>query len=99
MQVKLYHRSYPAAGAPVFWSFKPDPASQHHSFTANGRTHKAVRRVVAVTVPTGSSFTMLQNELCWSDADVRVRSTALEVFDMATAGDRGFDVAVRAPGA
>lgn len=92
MQIKLYHRTYAATGAPVVLSFRPDPVSQHHSFTVDGRTHEAVSRVVTVTVPRGSTFSMRQTELIWRGAEARGRSTAQEVFDMATAGGHGFEI-------
>ncbi|VTT98626.1 unnamed protein product [Gemmataceae bacterium] len=93
MQITLYRRSYPIAGSPVAHSFAPDQASQRHTFTAEGKVYESSCREVQVTVPDGAKLDVLRNVLCWTGPSGAVRSTAQEVFDLATAGERGFRLA------
>jgi hypothetical protein len=92
MQLTLYRRSYAVAGAPVALSFLPDPSSQHHTFTANGQVYEARRREVLITVPDDAKVDALKNVLCWRCNTGLIRSTAQEVFALATTGDGGFQV-------
>ena len=93
MQITLYRRSYAAAGAPVSLSFAPDPEGQHHTYTAGGKVYEARRREVTVTVPDSAKLDPARNVLCWTGTGGLVRSTAREVFDLATAGERVFRLA------
>jgi hypothetical protein len=93
MQITLYRRSYPVAGAPVALSFAPDPADQRHTYTADGRVYEAERREVRVAVPDGAKLDLLKNVLCWSGDKGPVKSTASEVFALAEARASGFRLA------
>ncbi|MBX9625875.1 MAG: hypothetical protein K2X82_18895 [Gemmataceae bacterium] len=93
MQITLYHRSYPVADAPVAVSFAPDSAAQRHTFTVGKRVYEAVRREVRVVVPDDAKLDVMKNLLGWAGAQGPVKSTAREVYDLATAGASGFRMA------
>lgn len=90
MQITLYRRSYPVAGAPVHLSFVADHAGQVHTYTAGGVTHTPRRRSITVNVPAGSNIDRFRTVLCWRGASGLVRSTAKEVHDHAKADHWGF---------
>lgn len=90
MQITLYRRTYPVAGSPVAHTFVPDQAGQRHTFTVGGKVYESSSREILVTVPDGAKHDPLRNVLCWTGSGGAVRSTAQEVIDLATAGDRGF---------
>lgn len=98
MHITLYRRSYAASGAPVCLSFAPDPAGQHHTYTADGKVYEARRREVTVTVPDSAKLDPTRNVLCWTGAGGLIRSTAREVFDLAAAGERGFGLGDKVSG-
>jgi hypothetical protein len=93
MQITLYRRSYPVANAPVSLSLVPDPASQRHTFAAEGRVYEAERREILVVVPDDAKLDLLKYVLCWSGDKGPVQSTAKEVFDLAEARVSGFQLA------
>lgn len=92
MQITLYLRSYPVAGAPVSVSFIPDSAGQLHTFASGGKIYEAERRELKVVVPDDSKLDV-RNLLCWTGDKGLVKSTAKEVFDMAEAKASGFRMA------
>jgi hypothetical protein len=93
MHINLYHRTFPGADSPRTLSFAPDPSSRHHKSTACDRAYPSLRRVIEVKVPDGASFSLMRNMLCWMNATGTVISTAEEVFDLATTGSEGFQIA------
>ena len=93
MQITLYQRSYPVAGAPVALSLVPYSDHQRHTFTAGGRVYEAERRELRVVVPDDATVDALDNLLCWAGDKGPVKSTAKEVFDLAQAGASGFRMA------
>lgn len=93
MQITLYQRSYPVAGAPVALSLVPHSAAQKHTFTAEGRVYEAECRELQVVVPDDAKLDVLKNLLCWAGDKGPVKSTAKDVFDMAQAGVSGFRMA------
>lgn len=93
MQVTLYRRSFPVAGAPVAHSFAPPSAGQRHTFAAGGRVYEAEGREVRVVVPDGAKLDPLKNLLCWAGGKGPARSTAQEVYDLAAAAASGFRLA------
>ena len=93
MQITLYLRSYPVAGAPVALSLVPYPAGQRHTFTAGGQVYEAEWRELRVVVPDGAKIDALKNLLGWAGPNGPVRSTAKEVFDLAEARASGFRMA------
>jgi hypothetical protein len=90
MQITLYHRSYPVAGAPVSVSLVPDSAAQRHTFTVGGKVYEAERKELRVVVPDDAKLDVMKNLLCWAGDHGPVKSTAKEVFDLAEAGASGF---------
>lgn len=92
MQITLYHRTFPVAGAPVSLSLVPCSASQRHTFSAGGRLYEAEHREVAVVVPDGAKLDVLKNLLGWAGDKGPVKSTAKEVYDLAVAGTSGFRI-------
>jgi hypothetical protein len=90
MQITLYRRSYPVAGAPVALSLVPYSADQRHTFTLEGKVYEAERRELQVIVPDDAKIDALKNLLCWAGDKGPVKSTAKEVFDMAEARASGF---------
>jgi hypothetical protein len=90
MQITLYLRSYPVAGAPVALSLVPTSADQRHTYTLDGKVYEAERRELRVIVPDDAKLDALKNLLCWSGEKGPVKSTAKEVFDLAEAGSSGF---------
>jgi hypothetical protein len=93
MQITLYQRSYPVAGAPVALSLVPHSAAQKHTFTAGGRVYEAECRELQVVAPDGAKVDALKNLLCWTGDKGSIKSTAKEVFDLAQAGASGFQMA------
>jgi hypothetical protein len=93
MQIILYRRSYPVAGAPVALSLAPDSVHQRHTFTVGGKVYEAVRRELRVIVPDDAKIDAVKNLLCWAGDKGLVKSTAKEVFDMAEARVSGFRLA------
>ena len=93
MQITLYQRTYPVAGAPVALSLVPYSADQRHTYTLDGRVYEAERRELRVVVPDGAKLDVLRNLLCWTGAQGPVKSTAKEVFDLAEARASGFRMA------
>jgi hypothetical protein len=93
MQITLYRRSYPVAGAPVSWSLVPDSVDQRHTFTVGGKVYEAERREVQIVVPSDAKIDALKNLLCWGGDKGVVKSTAREVYELAEAGASGFRVA------
>jgi hypothetical protein len=93
MQITLYRRTYPVAGAPVAFSLVPDPVDQRHTFSAGGRVYEAERGELRVVVPEGAKLDALKNLLCWAGDKGPVKSTAKEVYDLAAAGASGFRMA------
>jgi hypothetical protein len=93
MQITLYRRSYPVAGAPVSLSLLPHAAGQRHTFTAGGKVFEAVLGELRVTVPDGAQLDPVKNLLCWVGDKGPVKSTAKEVFDLAEARASGFRMA------
>ena len=93
MQITLYQRSYPVAGAPVALSLVPHSSAQKHTFTAAGTVYEAECRELQVVVPDGAKIDALKNLLCWAGDKGPVKSTAKEVFDLAQAGASGFRMA------
>jgi len=93
MQIILYQRSYPVAGAPVALSLVPCSVDQRHTFTTEGRVYEAIRRELRVIVPDDAKLDVLKNLLCWAGEKGPVKSTAKEVFDMAEARVSGFRLA------
>ena len=93
MQITLYRRSYPVAGAPVALSLVPYPADQRHTFTAGGRVYEAERGELRVVVPDDAKVDALKNLLCWAGDKGPVKSTPKEVFDLAEARASGFRLA------
>lgn len=92
MTLTLYRRSFAVADSPVALLFAPDPVGQRHTFSRDGRVYESKCRELHVTVPDSAKIDTLKNVLCWSGSSGLVRSTAKEVFDLATAGDRGFSL-------
>jgi hypothetical protein len=90
MQITLYRRSYPVAGAPVAWSFVPHSPGQRHTFTAGGKVYEADREEVRVVVPDGAKLDTLKDVLSWAGDKGAVKSTAREVFALAEARASGF---------
>jgi hypothetical protein len=93
MQLTLYLRTYPVAGAPISVSFAPDAAGQRHTFTAAGREYEAEYREVRVVVPDGVKLDLLHRLLVWGGDKVSIKSTAREVYDLAKSRSSGFRVA------
>jgi hypothetical protein len=93
MQITMYHRTYPVAGAPVAVSLVPYSNDQRHTYTANGKVYEAVRKEVKVIVPDDAKLDVLKNLLCWAGATGPMKSTAREVYDLAEAGTSGFALA------
>jgi hypothetical protein len=103
MQITLYHRSYPVAGAPASVSLAPFPAHQRHTFTAGGTVHEAVCKELRVVVPDGATIGANGQRLNWSNSNEPVlywtgekgvvNSTAKEVLDLARACGSGFRMA------
>jgi hypothetical protein len=93
MQIILYQRSYPVAGAPVALSLVPHSDAQRHTFTVGGKVYEAVRRELRVIVPDGAKIDAVKNLLCWAGDKGQVKSTAKEVFDLAEARASGFRLA------
>jgi hypothetical protein len=71
MQITLYRRSYPVAGAPVALSFVPHAAAQRHTFTVGGKVYEAERRELQVIVPDDAKFD-LDKSLLFDLAEARV---------------------------
>jgi hypothetical protein len=92
VQITLYHRSYPVAGAPFAVSFVPDSAAQRHTFTAAGQVYEAERRELQVVVPDDAHLDMARRLLAWAGAEGPVKSTAKEVYDLAGARASGFQM-------
>ena len=90
MQISLYRRTYPVAGAPVAVSFMPYSADQRHTFTVGGKVYEAERQELQIIVPSDAKLDVLKNLLCWNGDNGPVKSTAKEVFDLAEAGVSGF---------
>jgi hypothetical protein len=90
MQITLYHRSYPVAGAPFAVSLVPYSASQRHTFTAGGRVYEAEHKELRVVVPDDAKLDVMKNLLCWAGEQGPMKSTAREVYDLAEAGASGF---------
>ncbi len=90
MQITLYLRSYPVAGAPVALSFLADSSAQRHTFTVDGTVYEAERRELQVIVPDGAKIDPLKNLLCWAGDKGPVKSTAKDVFDLAETNVSGF---------
>ena len=90
MQITLYRRTYPVAGAPVALSLVPYSADQRHTYTVEGKVYEAERRELQVIVPDDAKLDALKNLLCWVGDKGPVKSTAKEVFDLAEAGASGF---------
>ena len=90
MQISLYRRSYPVAGAPVALSLVPYSADQRHTFTVGGKVYEAERHELRIIVPDDAKLDVLKNLLCWNGDNGPVKSTAKEVFDLAEAGVSGF---------
>jgi hypothetical protein len=93
VQITLYLRTYPVAGAPIAVSFVPDPAAQRHTFTAAGQVYEAERRELRVVAPDDASLDMGMRLLRWTGAEGPVKSTAKEVYDLANARASGFQLA------
>lgn len=103
MQITLYHRSFPVAGAPEAVSLAPFPTHQRHTYTAEGVVYEAVYQELQVVAPSGATvgaeFARLkwgmpgERMLSWAGAKGKVASTAKEVFEMASARDSGFRMA------
>jgi hypothetical protein len=93
MQITLYRRSYPVAGAPVALSLVPYSTDQRHTYTVGGKVYEAERRELHVIVPDDAKLDVLKNLLCWVSDKGLVKSTAKEVFDMAEAKVSGFRLA------
>jgi len=93
MQLTLYLRTYPVAGAPVAVSFAPDAAGQRHTFTAGGRVYEADYKELQVVVPDGAKLDQLNKFIVWSGDQGPVKSTAREVYDLAMSRTSGFRVA------
>jgi len=93
MQITLYLRSYPVAGAPVAVSFSPDVATQRHTYVAAGREYEAERREVQVVVPDDAKLDLLKKLLGWDGDNGPVKSTAKDVFNLAEARTSGFRLA------
>jgi hypothetical protein len=93
MQITLYHRTFPVAGAPVALSFVPDPAAQRHTFTAGGREYEAERRELQVVVPDDARLDLMKRLLGWAGAEGPVKSKAQEVYNLAEARASGFRMA------
>jgi hypothetical protein len=92
VQITLYLRTYPVAGAPVALSFSPDVAGQRHTFTAKGREYKAERRELRVLVPDDATVDLLHRLLVWNGKEGSIKSTAREVYDLAKSRLSGFRV-------
>ncbi|HVL14664.1 MAG TPA: hypothetical protein VM529_18975 [Gemmata sp.] len=90
MTITLYQRTFPVQGAPVALSFLPCPPHQRHTYTRDGEVYEAVRREVRVVVPEGAAVDPVRNVMSWSGDKGPVKSTAGEVFDLATARASGF---------
>ena len=90
MQITLYRRTYPVAGAPVAFSLMPYSADQRHTFTVGGKVYEGERCELQITVPSDAKLDVLKNLLCWSGPNGPVKSTAKEVFELAEAGLSGF---------
>ena len=90
MQITLYRRSYPVAGAPVALSLVPSSADQRHTFSVEGKVYEAERRELRIIVPGDAKLDVLKNLLCWGGSNGPVKSTAKEVFDLAEASVSGF---------
>ena len=101
MQITLYHRSYPVAGAPASVSLTPFPAHQRHTFTAGGTVHEAVCKELRVVVPDGATIGGHRLSwagengpvLSWTGKNGPVKSTATEVFELAHTRGSGFRMA------
>jgi hypothetical protein len=93
MQITLYLRTYPVAGAPLAVSFSPDPAEQRFTFTYRGREYEAKRRKILVNIPEGAKLDLVKNLLDWDGDKGPVKSKAREVYDLAEAGASGFRMA------
>ena len=93
MQITVYQRFYPVAGAPVALSLVPYPDNQRHTFTVEGQVYQAERRELQVIVPDDAKLDTFENLLCWTGDKGRIKSTAKDVFDLAEAGVSGFRMA------
>jgi hypothetical protein len=93
MQISLYRRSYPVAGAPLAYSLVPYSADQRHTYTVGGKVYEADRSELRIIVPGDAKLDVLKNLLCWSGDNGPVKSTAKEVFDLAEANVSGFQMA------
>jgi hypothetical protein len=92
MQLTLYLRTFPVAGAPTSVSFDTAAAGQRHTFTAEGRQYEAEQREVSVVVPEGATLDLLHKVLVWSGDKGSVKSTAREVCELAKTRASGFRV-------
>jgi hypothetical protein len=90
MQITMYLRTYPVAGAPIAVSFAPDAAAQRHTFTAAGREYEAEHQEVRVFVPDDAKLDLLKKFLGWTSDKGPFKSTAREVYDLAKARSSGF---------
>ena len=103
MQITLYHRSFPVAGAPVAVSLAPFPVYQKHTFTADGTVHDAEYKELRIHVPDGAAVVAEKGRLSWGgESGVvlswagkagPVKSTAKEVFELAHTRGSGFRLA------
>ena len=90
IQITLYHRTYPVPDAPVSLSLLPFAGHQRHTYAVGQVVYEAECREIQVVVPDDAKIDPLRNQLTWHDGKGLTRSSAKEVFDLASAGASGF---------
>ncbi len=92
VQITLYKRTFPVKDAPVSLSLVPFARSQVHTFPLGGRVYEAKYSEITLIAPDDAKVDLVQNRLTWGGDKSKVKSSAKEVFDLATAGTSGFRV-------
>ncbi len=92
MQITLYQRTYPVKDAPVAVSLVPHDRNQRHTFTVGDKVYEAECRELQIIIPDDAKIDPLKNLVSWDSETGPVKSTAREVFDLASAGLSGFRI-------
>lgn len=93
MEITLYQRTYPVDGAPLTLSITPFAARQSYTFPTGDKVYQAVYSEIRIVAPDGTRVERVRDRVTWDGDKGRVRSTAREVFDLASAGSSGFRLA------
>lgn len=89
MRITLYKRTFPVKDAPVTLSLVPFATSQVHTFPVGDKVYEAKYSKLEINAPDDVKVDLVHNRLLWGDKH-KNKSTAKEVFDLATAGTSGF---------